>query len=328
MKRRDCICLATGGLFALQRLAVAQTADRVYRIGILRPSPPPLASDDTARGIPDALRDLGYVEGRNLLIDRRYADGKPERLPALVQELLQAKVEVVIAVSSIAVQAVRKASATLPIVMYGNFDLVALGLVASLARPGGNATGVLIAPGGYLAGKRLELLRAAVPQATRFAYLGAPPDPSARLQLVETKKAGASLGIEVADVEVRNGDYARAFADLAAQRPEALFVAAHTLFLRDRAQIIQLAAQYKLPATYKWRAQVADGGLMTYSASLSWINQRLASYVDRLLKGAKPRDMPVEQPTKFELVINLKTAKALGLTIPRSLLLRADEVIQ
>ena len=327
MKRRDYLCAAASGLLLLRCPALAETAERVYRVGILRPSPPPLPDDKTANGIPDALRELGYLEGRNIVIERLYADGKPERLPGLVGELLKAKVEVVIAVSSPAVQAVRAASATLPIVMYGNFDPVALGLVASLARPGGNVTGVLIAPDGYLAGKRLELLKAAVPQATRFAYLGPPADPSARLQLVETKKAAASLGIEVADVEVRNGDYERAFVAIAAQRPEALFVAAHTLFVRDRMQIIQLAAKYKLPATYEWREQVADGGLMTYSTSLSWIYQRLASYVDRLLKGAKPGDLPIERPTKFELVINLKTARALGLAIPRSLLLRADEVI-
>lgn len=267
------------------------------------------------------------MEGRNLVIERGYAGGKPERLLVLAREMVQARVDVVIAVSAPAVRAVREASPALPIVMYGNFDPVALGLVTSLARPGNNMTGVLIAPDGTLAGKRLELLKAAVPRVRRVAYLGPPAEVATNLQLAEAKKAAAVLGLELLPSEVRDGDYPKAFASLIAQRPEAVFVASHTFFVRDRAQIIALAAQYKLPASYEWREQVADGGLMTYSTSLTWMYRRLASCVDRLLKGAKAEDMPIERPTKFELVINLKTAKALGLVIPQSLLLRADEVI-
>ena len=214
-----------------------------------------------------------------------------------------------------------------PIVMYGNFDPLALGLVSSLARPGGNVTGVLIAPDGTLAGKRLELLKAAVPAARRIALL-VPDDESIRLQVQETRAAARQLGIELPVVEVRGADYASAFASIARERVAALVVGSHQYFVRDRAQIIALAAQYKLPAMYEWREQVSDGGLMTYSTSLSGLYQRVASYVDRILKGSRPGDLPVEQPTRFELVINLKTAKALGLTIPQSLLLRAEEVIE
>ena len=328
MNRRQSVRLAAASLFAMQGPARAQVAERVFRVGILRPSPPPLQSDDTVNGIPDALRELGYVEGRNLVIERRYAGGKPERLPALARELVQARVDIIIAVSAPAVLAAREASSSVPILMYGNLDPVALKIVASLARPGGNTTGVLIAPDGTLAGKRLELLRAAVPQVKRFAYLLPPSDAATRLQMDEAKRAAAALGIELVPVEVRNGDYASAFAGMAAQRPGALMVASSTLFLRDRAEIIQLAAKYRLPASYEWRDQVQDGGLMAYSTSLATMYRRLAAYADRILKGANPGDMPVERPTKFELVINLKTARELSLTIPQSLLLRADEVIQ
>ena len=245
----------------------------------------------------------------------------------LARELVQAKVDVIIAVGASAVRAARDATATIRIVRYGNFDPIALGLVNSLAQPGGNVTGVLIAPDGTLAGKKLELLKSAMPRATRMAFL-APDDPANRLQVQETRSAAVALGIELLVTEVRGGDYERAFAAIAAQRPGALFVGAHTVFMRDRARIIDLAAKHRLPAMYEWGDQVVDGGLMAYSTSLHGLRQRLASYVDRILKGARPADMPVEQPTKFELVINLKTAKALGLTIPQSLLLRADEVIQ
>jgi putative ABC transport system substrate-binding protein len=210
--------------------------------------------------------------------------------------------------------------------MYGNFDPLALRLVDSLARPGGNATGVLIAPDGTLAGKRLELLKAAVPQASRIALL-VPDDESARLQVQETRQAAASLGVELVVVTVRGQEYSRAFAAIAAERPGALVVGSHQYFVRDRKEIIALAAKHRLPAMYEWREQVADGGLMTYSTNLYGVQQRVASYVDRILRGARPSDLPVERPTRFEFVVNLKTAKALGLTIPPSVLARADEVI-
>ncbi len=300
----------------------------MYRVGILRPGEPALSpSDLPATGIQRALRELGYVEGRNLGVEQRYAGGDPKRLPALAGELVQAKVDVIVAVGALSVRAAKEATTTLPIVMYGNFDPVALGLVANLARPGGNVTGTLIAPDGTLAGKRLELLKAAVPQATRIGLL-VPEDPLIRYQVQETQQAASLLGIDLIVVELRGGDYPGAFATLAAERPGALVVASHQYFVRDRRQIIELAAKHRLPAMYEWREQVADGGLMTYSTSLYGAHQRVAAYVDRILKGAKPGDLPIERPMKFEFVINLKTAKALGLTIPQSLLLRADEVIR
>jgi len=329
MDRRQCIGAMLGGLVAVgPRLAASQTAQRIYRVGILRPTAPPRSPTDAmADGIPRALRELGYIEGRNLIVEQRWAGGDFDRLPRLARELLEAKADVIVTVGTQAIRAAKEATSTVPIVMWGNFDPVALGLVPSLARPGGNITGVLIAPDGTLAGKRLELLKAAVPQATRFALL-APADPAIQLQVQETLKAAGSLGVELLVTEVRDGDYPRAFAAIAAQRSGGLVVGAHTFFMRDRLQIIGLAAKHRLPAIYEWREQVDDGGLMTYGANLYGLYRRLASYVDRILKGTSPADLPVEQPTKFELVINLKTARALGLAIPQVLLLRADDVIQ
>ena len=324
--------LCAGGLAAClaQRWipAAAQTSERVWRVGILRPTAPPLPSDTTWTGIPRALRQIGYVEGRNLVLEHRYASGNLEQLASLARELLAARVDLVVAVSAAAARAAREVSATWPIVMFGNFDPVAVGLVASLARPGGNVTGVVIAPDGTLAGKRLELLRQVVPAAHRIAYLSPPPDASSALQLAEARKAAAELGVTLVDAEVRDGDYERAFAALVAQRPAALLVAAHTLFVRDRARVIALAARHRLPAIYEWREQVVDGGLMTYSTSLGWTYERIAWFVDRILKGARPADLAVERPSTFELVINQRTAQALGLTIPQAVLVRTDEVLE
>ena len=328
LTRRHCMHAGALSLLLLPRLAGAQTAVKGHRVGILRPSAPPLSpTDPIAVGIPNALRDAGYVEGRNLVIERRWAAGELDRLPALARELVQAGVDVIIAVGAPAVQAAKAATSTLPIVLYGNFDPLALGLVDSLARPAGNVTGVLIAPDGTLAGKRLELLKAAVPTARRFALL-VPEEESIRVQVQETRAAAQQLGLELPIAVVRGSDYVGAFGTIARERVAGLIVGSHQYFVRDRAQIITLAAQYKLPAMYEWREQVVDGGLMTYSTSLNGLYQRVAAYVDRILKGARPGDLPVERPTKFEFVINLKTAKALGLTIPQALRLRADEVIE
>jgi putative ABC transport system substrate-binding protein len=296
---------------------------------MLFPTTPPFPDDQrtTAILIPPALRELGYVEGQNLVIEQRYAEGKLERLPGLMREMVQLRVDVIVAVSAAAIRAARDATATIPIVMYGNLDPVAAGFVASLARPGGNLTGVLIAPGGTLAAKKLELLKAAVPGAARIALL-APADPNFARQVQEVQTAALSLGVKLVVVEVRDGGYDRAFATIAAERPGALFVGAHSSFMRHRKRIIELAAKHRLPAIYEWPEQVKDGGLMAYGTSLSGLSRRIAAYVDQIFKGAKPADLPVEQPATFELVINLKTAKALGLTIPPALLGRADQVIE
>lgn len=332
MKRRQLLG-GVAGLLAAPHIAQAQGSapvpDAVVRVGVLRPTARPLSpADPQLAFLPRALAERGYVEGRNLQIEWRWAAGDASRLPELALELQRARVDLIVAYSAPAARAVQQAVPAMPVVMLGNFDPVALGLVASLARPGGNLTGVLIAPDGTLAGKRLELLKAAVPQARRVAYLAPPADASVRLQSQEANRAARALGVELAAVEVAGGDYVRAFETIAAGRAQALLVAGHTSFVRDRAQIIALAAQHRLPAIYEWSEQVRDGGLMAYSTSLYALNQRMAWYVERILKGARPGAMPIEQPTTFELALNVKTARALGLALPQSLLLRADLVIQ
>lgn len=318
------VALVTGGPPSLR----AQGTDRVHRVGVLRPGAPPLSADDPqAAGLPRALRERGYAEGRNLVLDVRYAQGDLQRLPLLAKGLVDERFDVVVAVGSPAVRAMKQATSTVPVVMYGNFDPIALGLVASLARPGGNVTGVLIAPDGTLAGKRLQLLKAVAPPAARIGLL-VPDDDSVRVQVRETEQAARALGVDLAVVATAQGGYAAAFEELVGRRVGALLVGSHQYFVRDRAAIIELAARHRLPAMYEWREQVADGGLMTYSTSLQGMYERLADYVDRILRGARPAEMPVERPTKFDLVINLKTARALGLALPPALRLQADEVIE
>lgn len=330
MDRRKFMYAVAGVLAVWPVAARAQPAGRINRLGILRPTARPATEDrfTVESLIPSALRKLGYVEGRNLIIETRYADGDVERLPALARELLEARADVIVAVAHSAIRAALNATTTVPIIIWGNFDPVAAGYVKSLARPGGNVTGVLIAPEGTLAAKKLQLLKEVVPRTRRIAVLG-PQDPSSmKTQLPELRKAASALGVELVIVETRNGDYERAFATIAAERPGALFVVATTYFVRDRRPIIELAAKYRLPAMWEWREQVEDGGLMAYGSSLAQRLERIATYVDRLFKGENPGDLPVDQPTKFELVINMNTAKALGVAIPQSLLLRADELIQ
>jgi putative ABC transport system substrate-binding protein len=318
------------GLAVAPLIARAQQSGRVYRLGMLyfgSPSSTEERQRSSAYLVPAALRDLGYVEGRNIVIERRHAEDKAERLAPLARELAQLRVDVVLAVGLSAVRAAKEASATIPIVLYGNFDPVANGIVTNLARPGGNITGVLIAPEGTLASKKLELLRETAPKAGRLALL-APADPGFARQLREVQAAAQAIGVPLDVVEVRDANFERAFASVSAQKPGALFVGAHQSFMVHRNRIIELAAKHRLPAIYEWAEQVEDGGLMAYGSSLTGLARRTAFYVDRILKGTKPGDLPIEQPTRFELVINLKTAKALGLTIPQSLLLRADRVIE
>jgi putative ABC transport system substrate-binding protein len=332
MDRRCFLLRSLAGIIAAPLAAEAQQAGKVYRLGLLAPttviSPSP-TSPGVASFAVNALRELGYVEGKNLIVERRYTLGKMDRLPALARELVQLDLDVIVAVTADAVQAVRDATATTPIVMFTGWgtDPVGAGWVTSLAHPGRNVTGILISAEGTLASKRLELIKEAVPRVVRVALLNR-DDQSLRNQVVEAHKAAASLGVKLVVTEVRRGDYSRAFSAMSAERPDALFVLASSVFYSDRAQIIELAAKYRLPAMYEWREQVQAGGLMAYGSSLSGLSGRVAAYVDRIFKGAKPADLPIEQPTKFELVINLKTAKALGLTIPPSLLLRADQVIE
>ena len=328
MQRRDCLLAGLGLGLASASDALAQAAPRLVRVGVLRPTAPPVSlQDPTYAGFPNALSELGYREGHNLVVERRWAGGDPARLPALAQELVQAKVDVIIAVALPSIRAALDATSTIPIVLYGNFDPVALGLVRSLARPGGNITGVLIAPDGTLAAKKLELLKAAVPGQTRFAYMTRPDDASAQQQVQEVQAAAAQLGVELLIFKVQDKQYSATFEAMAARRPAGLFVGAHTYFVRDRHEIIALAAKHRLPAIYEWREQVEDGGLMAYGTSMRWTYQRVAAQIDRIVKGTPVGELPVERPSTFGFVINAKTAKALKLTIPQSLLLRADEVI-
>ena len=290
---------------------------------MLRPSAP---SAQPAALI-ESLRSLGYVQGRNLVIEARYADAQLDRLPALARELVQQRVDVLMAVGSAAVQACRNATASIPILMFGNFDPVAQGLITHLARPEGNTTGILIAADGTLAAKRLEVLREAVPRANRIALL-APPDPTFAFQIEETRRAAAALKVELDVVTVHGRDYAQAFAAIAARRPDALVVGAHSIFMSDRQPIVALAAKHRLPTVYEWPEQVRDGGLMSYGASLDTLYARVASCAAQLFAGKPPAELPVEQPTGFRLVINRRIARELGLVLSPALLLRADEMIE
>ncbi|MFO1325137.1 MAG: ABC transporter substrate-binding protein [Burkholderiales bacterium] len=329
-RRRALLFAFAGASAAFSWAAFAQSPVKIHRVGVLRPTAAPVVKSDnpTDQALIDQLARLGYVEGRNLRIDTWYADGDPARLPALARELVASRPDVIIAVSAAPIRAAMAATRTIPIVMYGNFDPVASGFVASLARPGGNVTGVLIAPYGTLGAKKLEILKEVVPKARRIAVL-APEDPnSAREQLPELQRAARVLGVELAVVALRGDDYADAFARIAAAHPDALFVISSTYFVRDRHVIMKLANRYRLPAIWEWREQAVDGGLLAYGSSLVERGQRIADFVDRIIKGADPAGIAVDQPTKFGLVVNLKAARAIGLTVPQSVLLRADEVIQ
>ncbi len=277
------------------------------------------------------LRDLGYVEGRNLVIEYRFAEGKSERLPALAAELVALKVDVIVAVTTPEALAAKKATRTLPIVFVAAADPVTSGLVSSLARPGGNVTG-LSSFFPELVGKRLELLTQAVPGVSRVAVLWHPgflPERTEKDMLKGAEVTAQALGVRLQFLEARGpADFDRAFSEMTRARAGALTVLGTTMLFNERRRLVDLATKSRLPAVYPWREGVDAGGLMAYGPNIPDLFRRAATYVDKILKGAKPSDLPVEQPTKFELVINLKTAKALGLTIPPSLLGRADEVLQ
>jgi putative ABC transport system substrate-binding protein len=327
MERRGFIEVIAGGLLAAPLTADAQQAAKVPRIGFLGNSTAALEAN-LVGPFREGLRELGYVEGRNILIEYRWAEGKNERLPALIAELIALKVDVIVTAGTPAALAVKKATTSIPLVMAAAGDPIGVGLVASLARPGGNVTGLsAIAP--ELEGKRLELLREVVPKLSHIAVLWNPDNPFQPGSLKETRAAAQVLGIKVQLLGVRTAeDFPAAFAAILKERPDALLVLADRIFLHNRARIVDFEAKRRLPGMYPYRELVEAGGLMSFGPSYADMHRRAATYVDKILKGAKPADLPVEQPTKFDLVINLKTAKALGLTIPPSLLGRADEVIQ
>jgi putative ABC transport system substrate-binding protein len=315
------------GILVAPLAADAQRPTKVPRVGFLGASTPALA-DHLLQAFIRGLRELGYVEGQNIVIERRFADGKLDRLPALAAELVNFKVDVIFAPPTTAALAAKKATSAIPIVFALVGDPVGTGFVASLARPGGNMTG-LSTINVELGAKRLELLKEAFPTVSRVAVLLNPIDPSNVLQLKETQRAAHALGMQLLPIEAqRPEDFDPAFLAMAAGRADALLVMENPINFTHRKLIVDLSNKSRRPAMHALTELVDAGGLMSYSVSYPDQFRRAATYVDKILKGAKPGDLPVEQPTKFELVINLKTAKALGLTIPPSLLFRADQVIQ
>jgi putative tryptophan/tyrosine transport system substrate-binding protein len=315
-------------LFAVGGSAEAQQPARIpARIGILIPSSVSFLSA-RVEAFRQRLREHGYVEGKNIFIEYRYAEGKPERLPDLAAELVRLKVDVIVTVSPSATLAAKKASGTTPIVFASANDPVETGLVSSLARPGGNITGLsLMVPD--LDGKRLELLKEAFPSVARVAFLWNPSGLRGNLPLTEMEAAAKPLQLKLLSLEVRSlDDFDSAFARAKKEGAQALITIPTALITTQQRQVLDFASKNRLPAMYPASEFVEAGGLMSYAPSYTDLWRRAADFVDKILKGTKPADMPVEQPTKFEFLVNLKTAKQIGLTIPQKVLERADKVIQ
>jgi putative ABC transport system substrate-binding protein len=312
------------GLLATPLPARAQRSTRVPRIGYLGISSPFL-EPQYVEAFRAKLRELGYVEGRDVAIDYRWAEGRDERLPRLATELVAAKVDVIVTTGTTGTFAAKRATKTIPIVMASSGDPVRSGLVTSLDRPGGNVTGFTVL-GPELEGKRLEILRQVVPRLTRVAVIWNPANPAIVFYHQAIQTAGRSLNVALAPVtEVRRvEELDKAFSTIAAARPDALAVLADRFLLAHRKRIVEFAAAHRLAGMFPYREYVDDGGLMSYAPSNLELFRGAATYVDRILKGAKPGDLPVQEPSKFELVINLKTAKALGITIPQTTLLGAE----
>jgi putative tryptophan/tyrosine transport system substrate-binding protein len=326
LKRRDFITLLSGAAAAWPLAAWAQQAGRVPTIGFLG-SATPATQGQWVTAFVQRLRELGWVEGHNLAIDYRWAEGRSGRFTEIAAEIVRLKVDVIVAATTPAALAAKQATSVIPIVFAGVSDPVGTGLVASLARPGANVTGLsnLISDTG---GKRLEFLREVVPGLRRLAIMANVSNPAVALQVGEVQPAARTFGLEVAILEVRRvEDIASAF-DALKGRADALYVCADPLMYTNRIRINTLALSERLPTMHGLREYVEAGGLMSYGANIADHFRRNAEYVDKILRGAKPGDLPIEQPTKFDLVINLTTAKVLGLEIPPSLLARADEVIE
>jgi putative ABC transport system substrate-binding protein len=322
--------VATAALLLVGSAAVpAQQPGKIPRVGVLRPGDPPPGDFGHREAFEGGLRDLGWTPGANILIEYRYAEGKPERLSELAAELTRLPVDLIVASAPHGVRAAQQATRTIPIVMSTLPDPVGEGFVASLARPGGNTTGLTL-DSEDLAGKQLELLKEALPMLSRVGVLRNSKSPGYGVAKRQIEVAARRLKLEVKDFPVsRPEDLAPTFAAMSQAGVGAILVRRDVLVVEpNRAEVVALAAQRRLPAMYNFRQFPDSGGLMSYGANVNDIQRRSAGFVDKILKGAKPADLPVEQPTKFELVINLKTAKAFGLTIPPSVLLRADEVIQ
>ncbi len=329
MDRRAFLTIVGGSILAAPNVPEAQGVGKVPKIGFVE-----AGSSSVNRHFADAfrqgLKELGYVEGESIEVDERWAEGNTERFPALLAELLRLKVDVLVQASTLGAIAAKNATTTVPIVFVGVSDPVEAGLVATLARPGGNLTGLSLAWGEGLAGKWLELLKDTVPKVSRAALLFNPTGAGSMARWVkETQDAAAVLRVKLHQFEVRDAkELDGAFTAMSRAHLEALIVLADPLTLRHRARVVELAANARIPAVYSFGEFARAGGLLAYGPSVAEMFYRAANYVDRILKGAKPAELPVEQPTKFELVINMRTAKALGLTIPQTLLLRADQVIE
>jgi putative ABC transport system substrate-binding protein len=327
-KRREFITLLGGAAaapFAWPSAAQAQQGGKRYTIGRFTAGS---AGEHLNEVLTDALRELGWVEGRTVVFERRYAENRLERLPQLAADLVRLNVDLIMAGGTLAPLAAKRATTTIPIVMTGAGDPLGSGLVASLAQPGGNVTGMsLMAPD--LGGKRLELLKEVLPRVSRVAVLWNAGNPSSALAFKETQAAGRTLGIQVQSLEVRDpDDFDGAFKSARRLRPDALVTVEDPLIISHATRIAEFTTGQQLPSVHGVREFIAAGGLISYGTNLTDVLRRAAGYVDKILKGAKPADLPVQQPTKFEMVINLKTARAVGLDVPATVLARADEVIE
>ena len=315
-----------GAVLAAPRAAWAQEAGRIYRIGFLWDSPTvwPHALEAFRRG----LRERGWIEGKNIVIEYRWAEGRFDQLPSMVEELVRLKVDVIVAPTSVYTGAAKRVTSSIPIVFASHADPVKTGHVASLARPGSNATGTTIIMSETMV-KSVELLKATIPGLVRLGVIWDPATPSHRPSLTAVEDGSHILGLRVQSIAVRNAmEFDSAFSAMGQAGAGAVLVLSTPLFIGSARRLAELALTHRLPSMFGPREHVEAGGLMSYSPDRADLYRRAAGYVDRILRGANPADMPVEQATKFELVINLKTAKALGLTIPSSLLLRADHVIE
>ncbi len=328
MKRREFITLRGGAVRLPLAANAEQPAGRVYRIGYLW-----IASQEQTlhyiKAFEEGLRSLGYRVGENVVIEYRFTNGQLERLPALAAELVRLGVDVIVTGVNPSAVAAMKATTTIPIVVNSSVDPVSTGLVASLARPGGNVTGLVLDAGGEIFGKRLELLKEALPNLSRVGILFNPDVALNRIRQTPMQEAARTLGLTLISVEARGLDaLEQAFATMVKERAQAFVMQGDGVLYNNRGQIAEMALRNRLPAASVQRELAAAGFLLTYGADIPDLCRRSAAFVDKIFKGAKPADLPVEQPTKFELVINLKTAKALGIDIPATMLARADEVIE
>ena len=320
------VLLASAMLLAV-REGRSQEAGRVYRIAVLALRDSSMLTEPWFGAFVQALRDLGWMEGRNIAIEYHWGEGNADRLLSLAADLARRKPDLILTTGTPATAAAKNATATVPIVMWTTLDPVRHGFIVSMARPGGNVTG--LADFTTLSRKQLELTKELLPGASRVAVLRNPAGPQAVYHTSEVEQAARALGLQLRIVDVRSPhELAGALAAATQNRPQVMVMLADWLFLSERARIAELALKHRLPSIYVRREFVDAGGLLAYGSSRIEVSRRQAAYVDKILKGAKPADLPVEQPTTFELAINLKTAKALGLTIPPSLLLRADQVIE